>query len=54
MPSGCERIDRESQAKGLLEDDEQKSMLVVKSKKNVSFSLESYGDETASSEFLLQ
>jgi hypothetical protein len=52
MPSGCEKIDRESQAKGLLAQDEQKSMCVVKSTKN--FSLESYGDETASSDFLLQ
>lgn len=33
MPSGCEKIEKESQAKGLLAQDEQKSMCVVKSTK---------------------
>lgn len=50
MPSGYEMIDRESQAKGLQEEDEQKSMLVVTSKK--LFQPESFGDETGSSESL--
>lgn len=57
MPSGCEMTERESQAQGLLEEDEKGDMLVVKNSspnpKN-AFSLDSYGDETASSESLLQ